>query len=145
MRSSFVPFVMVLTSGFASGCASQKADEDFLTQMLAGRAPKSQLSSTERAEVEKHPLGSEENPVLAQGPPGERAYLYRLRCPEGKPPIFERHGSAARMSPYGSIMDIYELACDAPPARTIYMDMYHPDHVEKEAVSGFTIVGSDGT
>jgi hypothetical protein len=40
-------------------------------------------------------------------------------------------------------MDIYTVTCDAPPTRTIYIDMYHPDHVEKEAVSGFTIVGPD--
>jgi outer membrane murein-binding lipoprotein Lpp len=96
MRSSLVLLAMVLSSGFASGCASQKTDDDFLTQMLEGRAPKAQLSSTERAEVEKHPLGSEENPVLAQGPPGERAYLYRLRCPEGKPPILSVKGQSQR-------------------------------------------------
>jgi hypothetical protein len=43
-------------------------------------------------------------------------------------------------SPYGSITDIYELACDLPPSRTIFIDMYHPGHVELRAVPGFTIV-----
>ena len=71
---------------------------------------------------------------------GEYIYLARLRCPEDKPPVVDRRGSAGTLSPYGSIMDIYEAACDAPPAFTIFVDMYHPGHVEQAAVPGFTIV-----
>ena len=37
-------------------------------------------------------------------------------------------------------MDIYQAACDAPPAFTIFVDMYHPGQVELAAVPGFTIV-----
>jgi TPR repeat protein len=39
------------------------------------------------------PLGAQSNPVRADGPPGERRYLMRLRCPEGDAPAFERLGS----------------------------------------------------
>jgi hypothetical protein len=36
-------------------------------------------------------------------------------------------------------MDIYTVACDAPPTRSIYIDMYHADYVELRPVAGFTI------
>jgi len=109
--------------------------------MLMGKAPRNNLSAAELAAIAKHPLGSAKNPVKVQGVEGEYRYLARLRCPEDKPPVVERLGSAGEMSPYGSIMDIYQAACDAPPAFTIFVDMYHPGYVELAAVPGFTIVG----
>jgi len=135
------------------GCASSRggdngssgSDEDVIARMLAGQAPRSHLSPAEMAEVEKHPLGSIENPVLAQGPAGENEYLARLRCPEGKQPFFERSGSVAERSPYGSIMDVYEVVCDAPPKHDVFIDMYHPGYVERLAVPGFTIVAPGET
>jgi hypothetical protein len=106
--------------------------------MLMGKAPHPDLTPAEIARMEKFPLGSAENPVRAAMPPGQRAYLMRLRCPEGKAPTFQRGGSAG-ISPYGSMMDVYEVVCDAPPAHAIYMDMYHPGYVELRAVAGFSI------
>ena len=39
---------------------------------------------------------SPQNPVLCGGgPPGERDYLERLRCPSGKPVSYRRHGSTS--------------------------------------------------
>lgn len=122
-----------------AGCASTKpADDPAFEAMLMGRAPRATLSPEQAAEMARHPLGSAGNPVRAEGPPGERAYLLRLRCPEGRAPTFERAGSAG-LSPYGSIMDVYHVACDAPPMHSVYIDMYHPGHVEKRAIAGFTI------
>ena len=113
-----------LATGFLlllSGCAStQDAGlNKSLTQMMMGEAPRSELTAVEKAEAEKHPLGSVQNPVLAQGPAGEQAYFARLRCPEGKQPFFERGGSVMERSPYGSIMDVYEVVCDKPPASSL--------------------------
>lgn len=124
----------------ACSTPSRSPDRDVLIRMMNFEAPRAALTDAQRAEVEKHPLGSAGNPVLAEGPPGERAYLARLRCPEGRAPTFERSGSAAQPSPYGSIMDIYQVACDAPPLHTIFIDMYHRGYVETRAVSGFTLV-----
>lgn len=98
-----------------------------------------------RAAVEKasaYPLGSEQNPVRVDGPPGERAYLSRLRCENLKRPWFERRGSAG-MSPFGGIVDVYEVRCKGsePAESLVYMDMYHADHFEEQAVPGFGIVG----
>lgn len=120
------------------GCASSA--DGGLEDMLMGQAPRKNLSAAELAAIARHPLGSAQNPVKVQGVEGEYRYLARLRCPEDKPPVVERQGSAGTPSPYGSIMDIYKAACDAPPAFTIFVDMYHPGHVELAAVPGFTIV-----
>jgi hypothetical protein len=145
MASTFVgksngrPLKAVVAAGalFLAGCASS-ADSSF-EEMLMGKAPRNTLNEAELAAITKHPLGSAMNPVKVQGVEGEYRYLARLRCPEDKPPVVERLG-AGDLSPYGSIMDIYKAACDAPPAFTIFVDMYHPGHVEQAAVPGFTIV-----
>lgn len=60
-------------------------------------------------------------------------------------PSYERRGSTASLSPYGAVMDIYEVRCvDSAPV-DVYIDMYHPKYVERSAVPGFTIVEPDGT
>jgi len=145
---ALMKFCFGILLALLAGCASSggssssdsSADVDVIERMMKGQAPRGQLSAAELAEVEKHPLGSIKNPVLAQGPAGENEYLARLRCPEGKQPFFERSGSVAEPSPYGSIMDVYEVVCDAPPKHDVFIDMYHPGYVERRALPGFTIV-----
>jgi hypothetical protein len=83
-------------------------------------------------------LGSQANPVRCSGPPGERAYLNRLRCENGKAPKYFRIGSYGK-GPYGHILDGYNVKCEDKDPVTVFMDMYH-DHIEKEPVPGFTIV-----
>lgn len=92
-------------------------------------------------EINKHPLGSEGNPVRCDMPSGERLYLQRLRCPGGTHPNFDRKGSVG-LGPYSAIMDVYNVECpaaDKMEPQSIYMDMYHPNYQEKRAVPGFTI------
>ena len=86
-------------------------------------------------------LGSKTNPVRCSGPPGERAYLNRLRCSDEKAPKYHRIGSYG-LGPYGNIIDGYNVKCEDKDAVTVFMDMYH-DHVEKEPVPGFTIVNDE--
>lgn len=90
------------------------------------------------AEKTSGPLGSEKNPVRCEAPRGERAYLSRLRCSDGKPPVFSRAGSFG-VGPYGNILDVYRVKCEDAEEARVFMDMYHQGHVEKEAVPGFTI------
>lgn len=92
------------------------------------------------AKAQVHPLGSEQNPVRAEMPQGQRAYLNRLRCADGKRPVFERVGSFG-VGVYERIIDGYEVLCDgsSPAKSMIYMDMYHPGHREPAAVAGFAI------
>lgn len=86
-----------------------------------------------------HPLGSKDNPVRADGPTGQRAYLKQLRCPDGKTPGFHRQGNVGP-GIYGYIIDAYEVDCDKTET-IVYMDMYHR-HSETAAVPGFTIEGA---
>ena len=86
-------------------------------------------------------LGSKGNPVRCSGPPGERAYLNRLRCLDGKAPTYFRIGSYGK-GPYGNILDGYNVKCEEKDPVTIFMDMYH-NHVEKTPVPGFTIVNQE--
>jgi hypothetical protein len=89
----------------------------------------------------KSPLGSEQNPVRVNMPAGQRAYLSRLRCENNEKPKFERGGSVGA-GPFGSIVDVYNVDCggSAPGTVSVYLDMYHPQHQEKQPVPGFTIV-----
>ena len=89
-------------------------------------------------EVNKHPLGSEGNPVRCDMPAGERAYLNRLRCSDGRAPTYERSGSMG-IGPFGHIVDLYAVQCRGEDSKSIIMDMYFPDYVESLAVPGFTI------
>ncbi len=83
------------------------------------------------------PLGSWNNPVKSNGPSGERAYIKRLKCPDGETPKFHRVGSYAP-GPYGNILDGYDLVCGDQKFK-IFMDMYHCCFKETEPVPGFTI------
>ena len=87
---------------------------------------------------DKHPLGSERNPVKVEMPQGERAYLDRLRCPDGSAPAYERQGSGGP-APDGDIVDFYAVTCPGAEPVTVVMDMYHRDR-EDRPVPGFTIV-----
>ncbi|NCP19779.1 MAG: hypothetical protein GW855_11545 [Erythrobacter sp.] len=123
--------------------AEGKAAE-MLMKMLSGE---SNIDGEELAaaqeEASAFPLGSAENPVRAEMPPGQRAYLSRLRCANLKRPTYQRAGSAG-LSPYGNIVDVYVVTCaDSEPAsREIYIDMYHPGYVETRAVDGYGIVSA---
>lgn len=71
-------------------------------------------------------------------PGGQRAYMERLKCSDGTRPKFTRVGSFGK-GPHGNILDGYDVKCGAGEPVRVYMDMYHPGHVEKEAVPGFMI------
>ena len=84
MRQVLVPTLVTLVF-LCSGCASRRGSEaekapegspEALMDMLGGGRPKPRPNP---AELAKHPLGSQQNPVRVGGPAGERAYLARLR------------------------------------------------------------------
>lgn len=92
------------------------------------------------ATSETYPLGSLDNPVRVNRPAGERAYLARLRCSDGRRPDFVRVGNVG-IGVYGNVIDRYDVNChSAAPGRVdIYMDMYFNGAGEQRAVPGFTI------
>jgi hypothetical protein len=127
-------------------CASAPARAgDPLADMMAGKsATKGKKLQKAIEKADAHPLGSEQNPVRAAMPQGQRAYLADLRCSDGKPPEFNRIGNMG-IGTFGNIVDAYSLRCEGsePAASTIYMDMYHAGYREKRAPLGFTLVGSE--
>jgi hypothetical protein len=91
-------------------------------------------------EIEKHPLGSAQNPVRVSAPAGQRDYLSRLICKNDEPvSAFSRSGSTG-IGPYGSILDIYIVVCDTNQGAveySVYLDMYHENYIEQRPAAGF--------
>jgi len=84
-------------------------------------------------------LGSLANPVLADMPPGQQAYLRRLRCADGSTPDFSRNGSVEII--HGRhVIDAFSVRCAGKAAQVVHIDMYHPGHVETTPPAGFTIL-----
>jgi len=130
--------LLLVAAGLAlAGCATEPSGG--LLDLMYGSTPAE--ADRTAARLASHPLGSAANPVRVHMPEGQRAYLARLRCSDGRAPAFQRIGNTG-LGPYGSIVDAYEVTCaDAKPARSeIHLDMYHPQHVETAAPPGFTIV-----
>jgi hypothetical protein len=105
------------------GAISQVSPEEEMRQQIAA--------------ADAHPLGTRENPVRVGGPDGERAYLGRLRCPDGTAPRIGARREAG-IGAFGSVVAAYELGCGADTARIVF-DMYHEEHVETRAPAGFTL------
>jgi hypothetical protein len=133
-----IPLILLLLAGCATPPEEEKppaGSPEALMEMLGGGRPKAKVNL---ARLDKHPLGSKENPVRVGGPGGQRAYLSRLRCEDGRFPEFERAGSVG-IGPWGYIMDAYSLDCASGQKATVFMDMYHSQHQEDRTVPGFTI------
>ncbi len=136
-------FMVILVVGFFSlippaGSSAERFQAMAQQDKQKGREQKEKGEPESKVSGE---LGAKSNPVRCSGPRGERAYLNRLRCGDGKAPKFYRIGSFGE-GPYGNILDGYSVKCGEADAVTIFMDMYH-DHVEREAVPGFRIVNEE--
>lgn len=122
-----------------SGESEAEGPLDLADLLRGGRLKGAPLEAAIR-KASHYPLGSRENPVRVSMPRGQQAYLRRLRCSDDKAPQFERVGNFGP-GVFGSIIDGYRVTCAAgaqPGESTIFMDMYHPDHVETAAPPGFT-------
>ncbi len=109
-------------------------------QMLEGMgaAPDAETLRAAIAAAAAHPLGSERNPVRTSGPGGQRAYIARLRCADGRAPQVGQRVNAG-VGAFGTIVDVYPLDCgNAAPGRfQLFIDMYHDDHSEMDVPPGF--------
>lgn len=137
----FASFLLSTAASLAAAApASAQAQKPISLYELMGVKPPglrgAELEAAVRAAA-VYPLGSAQNPVRTKGIAGQRAYLARLRCPDGKAPQVLGRGIAPP-SPFGGVGDTYGVTC-AGTRLQIEMDMYH-DHVETRAVPGFTIV-----
>lgn len=85
-----------------------------------------------------HPLGTLANPIRVAGPEGERAYLARLRCADGRAPAIGAK-AAAGVGAYGSLVDAWPIDCGvaAPGKVSLVLDKYHEEHPEQSVPAGF--------
>jgi outer membrane murein-binding lipoprotein Lpp len=138
----------VMSVTIVSGCSTtdtieptrqaSTSSDSFAALLLGGRMSAADVDVA-ATKAQKFALGTENNPVRAHAPQGQRAYLSRLKCSDGSRPQFNRAGSFGA-GPYGSIIDGYALTCGGQRQDgLIFMDMYHPGHQEDEAVPGYTI------
>ncbi len=106
---------------------------------MSGRMTGTELEAALK-EAQKHPLGSDENPVRADLNIGEHAYLNRLRCSDGTRPTYERPKAPAP-GIYHSAVDTYDVTCATgePQHSVVVMDGFFPGYVEKKPVPGYTI------
>lgn len=116
-----------------------RAPEQILAEL--GLAPDQDDLAEAIAAADAHPLGTRANPVRVGGPAGERAYIARLRCADGRSPRVGRRGSAGTGA-FGTIVDVYPLDCGAaaPGRIELVMDMYHSEHEEDRAPPGFSMI-----
>ena len=135
MRALSVSVLVGLLSLTATAAMAQGG-----LSLLSGRVPDAEVERlSAAADAAGVPLGDSRTPCGSMSPAG-RAYLSRLRCSDGSKPLFGREGSAG-VGLYGSILDLYIVACESgtPLDAAVYMDVYHPAHVERGPVSGFTL------
>ena len=128
------------TQGSSKTASSESFSNTDLISIMLGGGARDEAKFAERLEAAKaHPLGSKLNPVRVHMPQGQQAYLRRLNCDNGATPEFNRAGSFGA-GPYDTIIDGYELTCSGASIEgLVFMDMYHPGHVEEAAIPGFTI------
>jgi len=141
MRLPTLAVVFALTA--APALAQQSTPRQMMEQ-LGVAPPAGQVArAVERARGQ--PLGTAANPVRVSGARAEHAYIGRLRCADGNMPrVGQRRNDG--VGAFGTIVDVWPLDCgDAAPGRfSLFMDMYHDDHEEQQAPTGFTLVPAEG-
>lgn len=139
-----INYMSVLALAFLiSACAQQptkqtSSEDEDLSSALASIF--GEQLKPDMQEVEKHPLGSAQNPVRVSMPVGQRDYLSRLICENGEPVSAFSRGGSTGIGPYGSMLDVYTVVCDTHEGaveHSVYLDMYHGDYVEKRPAAGF--------
>jgi hypothetical protein len=148
MRLSLCGLILIggLSAGVTAGCASSDkapitttSDEKTVELLMSGRMKGKQLDAALK-EAQKHPLGSDKNPVRADLSIGEHSYLNRLRCKDNTRPSYERPTNPGP-GVYGSNVDTYDVICpnSEPHHSIVVMDSFFPGYVEHKAIDGFTI------
>ncbi|SIO14052.1 hypothetical protein SAMN02745824_3106 [Parasphingorhabdus marina DSM 22363] len=136
--------LVIAAFALSSPAGAQNNDIENVKALMKELGGESMSDKEAQAYAEKQnssTLGQPQNPVRAEMPQGQRAYLNRLRCSDGTPPKYFREGSMG-IGPFGNIVDRYAVDCgDAEPGQVkLDMDMYHSGYVEKNPVPGFSIV-----
>jgi hypothetical protein len=139
MRIPLIAALLILAAPAAAQqprIGQRTASPEAMVAQMNPASPEEEMRALVAA-ADAHPLGTRENPVRVGGPDGERAYLARLRCPDGAAPRIGARREAGTGA-FGSVVAAYQVICgdaDTP----IVFDMYHEEHVETRAPAGFTL------
>jgi hypothetical protein len=139
MRIPFLAAILILAAPAAAQqprLGARTTSPEAMVAQMNQASPEEELRVLVAA-ADAHPLGTIENPIRVGGPQGERAYLARLRCPDGAAPRIGARREAG-IGAFGSIVAAYELSCAGADGRLLF-DMYHEEHVETRAPAGFTL------
>lgn len=134
MKPNPAACALALLIPLAAGCASGPAPSSGRVDLARMMALHQDIPDV----ALEGPLGSRGNPIRANGAHGQRDYLARLRCGDGRAPRFDRIGSIG-IGPYGKMLDDYRVQCEGAPQRIVTMDLYHCVE-ETRAIDGFEIV-----
>ena len=132
--------LLVLVAGGACTPVSGPDLDAFARDNFWGERVEGPELSVRISEAAKHPLGSWENPVRVYTVEGRRAYLSRLRCPDGSRPRFGRP-TMSGAGIYGSLIEVNTADCVGRSRvhAIIYIDLDHPGRRETAAPAGFTL------
>lgn len=135
--------LFLAAAAFAAPAAAQLAprEESPAPKELVGAlldAPLVDEVEAAIAAADRHPLGTSQNPVRVGGPEGERAYLSRLRCSDGRSPAIGARTDAG-IGAFGSLVSSYAVDCGAaaPGKQSVVFDMYHEEYAETRLPAAF--------
>jgi hypothetical protein len=135
-KNMLTAFALILPLGAAADAKPRGNDMMEMMRQLGGGGLTGDALTKAIANADKSPLGSKDNPVRVNMPPGERAYLNKLRCADGNQPSYDRAGSVG-VGPFGNILDDYVVTCKGMAPVEVYMDMYFEEN-ETRTIPGFT-------
>ena len=140
MRTPLLVFLALVAAPAAAQhqphVGARTTSPEAMVAQMNPASPEEEISQAIAA-ADRHPLGSQENPVRVAGPEGERAYLARLHCADGTAArVGARHD--AGVGPYGSVVGAYDVICPSGAGRIVF-DMYQEEHQETRAPAGFTL------
>ncbi len=142
MRSLVLPLAAALTASAASAQQPPRVESPAPRELVEAIGSGNSDAAIQQAiaAANAHPLGTLGNPIRVGGPEGERAYLARLRCSDGRAPGIGAK-AAAGIGTYGSVVDAYPLDCGAaaPGKVSLILDKYHEGNEEQRAPAGFQI------
>ncbi|MGQ0661464.1 hypothetical protein [Sphingosinicella sp.] len=118
------------------GLGERTQSPEALFREMSAETPEQEMARLVAA-ANAYPLGTIENPVRVGGPEGERAYLARLTCQDGTPLRIGTRSEAGQGA-FGAIANAYAVSCGGTTRRIVF-DMYHAEHAENRAPSGFAI------
>lgn len=141
MRKFCLIPVALLTLSFMSCAGSQ---ESARSETYSDQATKLQMDETRRRVNDNQgsgPLGSQTNPIKCDGFDGAKAYLSKLRGPNGEKTTYEDMGSAG-VGPFESLIYQYNVNYPTPGGSKqvqVFIDIDFADYSEGKAATGLSI------